>query len=182
LRAENSHLYAYNLVGFQTNLTWPAQREVFSLIPGLENAEFLRFGVMHRNTFIDAPRLLDSTLALRSEPRVRFAGQISGTEGYLEAAASGLLAALNAFCDLRCLEPAILPEASALGALIAYATNPETSPYQPMHVNWGIIPPLPTRIKGKRERYAAYGERARARFAEWMDDRSDLRPKQDTDD
>lgn len=160
LRAENRLNTAYNLVGFQTNLTFPEQERVLRMIPGLENAEFVRHGVMHRNTFVDAPRLLDATLALRTLPRVRIAGQLAGTEGYMEAAASGLLAALCTLADIRGVEPLVLPATGAFGALIAYATDPETERYQPMHVNWGIVPPLETRVRGKRERYAAYAARA----------------------
>lgn len=167
LRAENAFGSSYNLVGFQTNLAWAEQSRVFSLIPGLQNAEFLRYGVMHRNTFLDAPRLLDQTLALRSKRRIRFAGQVTGTEGYVEAAASGLLAGLNSYADLIGCPPAILPNTTALGSLIAYATDPTTTDYQPMHVNWGVVPPLPHRVKGKRERYAAYSLRAAEDFARW---------------
>jgi methylenetetrahydrofolate--tRNA-(uracil-5-)-methyltransferase len=160
LRAENRANTAYNLVGFQTNLAFPEQDRVFRMIPGLETAEFLRYGVMHRNTFVDAPHLLDATLAVRSCPRVRIAGQLAGTEGYLEAAASGLLAALGTLTDMRGLEPLMLPPTGAFGALIAYATDPATERYQPMHVNWGLVPPLEIRLRGKRERYAAYADRA----------------------
>jgi len=169
LRAENAAATAYNLVGFQTNLTFPEQRRVFSTIPGLARAEFLRYGVMHRNTFIDAPRLLDSTLALRDEPRIRFAGQITGTEGYLEAAATGLLAAANTAAWLQNQPPVVLPHTTALGSLVAYATDPETQRYQPMHVNFGLVPPLDCRVRGKRERYSAYSERARTDFTKWLD-------------
>lgn len=168
LRAENAQCTAYNLVGFQTNLTFPEQRRVFSMIPGLEHAEFVRYGVMHRNTFLDAPRLLDETLALRGHRGVRFAGQITGTEGYLEAAASGLMAALNTWADLTDTGALILPDTTAFGSLLNHATSPETSSYQPMHVNFGIIPPLEMRIRGKRERYAAYADRARASMGEWL--------------
>lgn len=168
LRSENRSCTAYNLVGFQTNLTFGEQERVFRMIPGLERAEFLRHGVMHRNTFIDSPRLMDQTLALRSLPRVRVAGQLTGTEGYAEAAASGLLAAINTWASLVGSEPLVLPDTTALGSLIAYATDPETRPYQPMHVNFGIIPPLPDRVKGKRERYAAYSARAQGDLAQWL--------------
>jgi len=174
LRAENAAGTAYNLVGFQTNLTFPAQRAVFSLIPGLESSVFARYGVMHRNTFVDAPRLLDRTLALRAAPRVRLAGQLTGTEGYVEAAASGLLAALNTYAARTGAEPVVLPSTTALGSLVAYATDPETQRYQPMHVNFGIVPPLETRVKGKRERYAAYSERAIRDLADWLSARPDL--------
>jgi len=174
LRAENAAGTAYNLVGFQTNLTFSEQQRVFRLIPGLESAEFVRYGVMHRNTFVDSPRVLDPTLALRAMPRVRLAGQVTGTEGYLEAAASGLVAALNTFADIRGLQPVMLPATTAFGALVGYATNPETSNYQPMHVNFGIVPPLEMRVRGKRERYAAYAQRAQTDLAEWLGARPDL--------
>jgi methylenetetrahydrofolate--tRNA-(uracil-5-)-methyltransferase len=175
LRAENRARTAYNLVGFQTNLTFPEQRRVFALIPGLEDAEFLRYGVMHRNTFVDAPRLLNATLALRSQPRVRLAGQLTGTEGYTEAAASGLVAAMNTYADLAGLEPVVPPRVTAFGALLAYATDPETTGYQPMHVNFGLVPPLEPPVKRKRERYAAYSERARSALDTWLELRPDLR-------
>lgn len=173
LRAENRDKTSYNLVGFQTNLTFPEQRRVFRLIPGLERAEFTRYGVMHRNTFVDAPRLLDNTLTLRGHDGVRLAGQVTGTEGYLEAAASGLLAALNTYADLERLDPVVLPSTSVLGALIGHATDPATEGYQPMHVNFGIIPPLPSRVRGKRERYAAYAARARMDLQNWLAGRAD---------
>ncbi len=168
LRAENANLTAFNLVGFQTNLAFGEQERVFRMIPGLEKAEFLRYGVMHRNTFIDAPRLLDPTLALITERRIRFAGQITGTEGYVEAAASGLLAALNTWADIVGSPPVVLPATTAFGSLMAYATDPATAPYQPMHVNFGIVPPLPNRVRGKRERYAAYSKRAQDDLALWL--------------
>lgn len=174
LRPENRAASAYNLVGFQTNLTFPEQARVFHLIPGLEGAEFLRYGVMHRNTFIDAPRLLTPGLALRTEPRVRVAGQLCGTEGYLEAAATGLLAALDVWCAREGIPRFALPVTTALGALIAYATDPETRPYQPMHVNFGLVPPLEERISGKQRRYAAYSARAAADRAGAMRARADL--------
>ena len=173
LRAENTNLTAYNLVGFQTNLAFGEQERVFRLIPGLEGAEFLRYGVMHRNTFVDAPRLLDATLAMRENSCVRIAGQLTGTEGYLEAAGSGLLAAVNTWAAIVGREPLRLPPTTALGALIAYATDPATTSYQPMHVNFGIVPPLPQRVRGKRERYAAYSARARADLAGWLEGHPD---------
>lgn len=174
LRAENREQTAYNLVGFQTNLTFGEQKRVFRLIPGLEDAVFLRYGVMHRNTFVDAPRLLDPTLALMNHPDIWLAGQLTGTEGYAEAIGSGLLAALNAYASLSGLAPLILPPTTAFGSLVAYATDPETSPYQPMHVNFGIVPPLTARVRGKRERYAAYAERAQHDLARVLDERTDL--------
>jgi methylenetetrahydrofolate--tRNA-(uracil-5-)-methyltransferase len=174
LRAENRQGSAYNLVGFQTNLAFGEQERVFRMIPGLEQAVFLRYGVMHRNTFVDAPRALDATLALRREPRVRLAGQVTGTEGYCEAAASGLIAALNTFAEIVSAPPAILPADTALGALLAYATNPETGHYEPMHVNFGLVPPLPVPVRGKRDRYAAYAERAQRGMSAWIASRDDL--------
>jgi methylenetetrahydrofolate--tRNA-(uracil-5-)-methyltransferase len=180
LRAENAAGTAYNLVGFQTNLAFPEQERVFRLVPGLADAQFLRYGVMHRNTFVDAPRLLDETFALRSDPRVRFAGQITGTEGYAEAAMSGLLAALNTWADIVGAEPAVLPPTTAFGALTAYATNPATTDYQPMHVNFGLVPPLEERVRGKRERYAAYADRATRDLGAWLERRLDLLGKGQT--
>ena len=172
LRPENREHTAYNLVGFQTNLTFPEQARVFRMIPGLGSAEFLRYGVMHRNTFVDAPRLLTADLAVRGCPRVRIAGQLSGTEGYLEAAASGLVAALGFVADGAA--PVRLPAETALGALLGYATDPETRPYQPMHVNMGLMPPLTPPARGKRERYAAYAHRAAAALSRWIEARPDL--------
>jgi len=174
LRAENRGHTAYNLVGFQTNLTFAAQDRVFRMIPGLDGAVFLRHGVMHRNTFIDAPRVLGPDLSLRALPRLRVAGQLSGTEGYLEAAATGLLAALNTWAMRNGSDPVVLPPTTALGSLIAYATDPNTRPYQPMHVNFGLLPPLDPPVKGKRSRYAAYSERARGDMAAYLDSRPDL--------
>lgn len=179
LRAENTDKTAYNLVGFQTNLTFGEQKRIFSQIPGLKDAEFARYGVMHRNTFLDTPRVLDSTGALPGHENIRFAGQITGTEGYMEAVASGHLAALNTYAHLNNLNEIILPKETVFGALMAYATSPETQPYQPMHVNFGIIPPLtnsdnaPKRLK-KRERYAAYVERAQQALSEFCLSRKDV--------
>lgn len=174
LRAENRDLTAYNLVGFQTNLTFSEQSRVFRLIPGLQNAEFLRFGVMHRNTYVDAPRLLTRDLALRSHPLVRIAGQLAGTEGYMEAAGSGIVAALGAYSAMNQAEPVHLPRETALGSLLHYATDPETVSYQPMHVNVGLLPPLDPPVKGKRERYAAHADRAAGAMTRWLASRHDL--------
>ena len=165
LRAEDAHGSSYNLVGFQTNLTFPEQDRVFRLIPGFEQAEFFRHGVMHRNTFINAPLFLDTALACkvlstRYGLPVYAAGQFCGTEGYVEAIRSGLHVALSIMQEFSglCIP---LPEETAFGALLSYATNPETRDYQPSHVNFGLMPPLTKRIKGKAERYAAYAERGR---------------------
>ncbi len=174
LRAENTEGTAYNLVGFQTNLTWPEQKRVFRMIPGLENAEFFRYGVMHRNTFVDAPHVLDKTFAIPGTT-VRLAGQICGTEGYVEAMASGLLAAANTYADLIGADPVSLPVTGALGSLVAYATDPVTENYQPMHVNFGLVPPLDDgRRRSKRDRYAAYAERALADLDVYLSSRGDL--------
>jgi methylenetetrahydrofolate--tRNA-(uracil-5-)-methyltransferase len=160
LRPENAEGTAHNLVGFQTNLAFPEQRRIFRMIPGLENADFDRYGVMHRNTFVDAPRLLDRTLALREHPRVRIAGQLVGTEGYLEAAAGGVVAGVNSAAVVAGLSPLLLPDTTAFGSLLSWATDPATVDYQPMHVNFGIVPALSERVRGKRDRYAAYAARA----------------------
>lgn len=173
LRPENAECTAYNLVGFQTNLAWGEQARVFRMIPGLEHAEFFRYGVMHRNSFVDAPRVLDSSFAIPGT-QVRLAGQITGTEGYVEAIASGLLAALNTFADLRGLERVTLPRTTAFGSLVAYATDPATDPYQPMHVNFGLVPPLEGRRMRKGERYAAYARRAQEDLSAYLAQRGDL--------
>ncbi len=174
LRAENAERSAYNLVGFQTNLTFAEQRRVFRMIPGLENAEFFRYGVMHRNTFVDSPRVLDATFRVPGT-RVRLAGQITGTEGYTEAIASGLLAALNTVADLSGADPVALPRTGALGSLVAYATDPATEGYQPMHANFGLVPPLSDgRRRSKRDRYAAYAERALVDLDAYLATRPDL--------
>lgn len=160
LRAENAQGTAYNLVGFQTNLTFGEQKRVFRMIPGLQNAEFARYGVMHRNTFIRAPRLLDRDLRLRGvDAPVYVAGQLSGTEGYCEAIASGLMCALFVYAQLQGMQAPLLPVETAFGALLDYATDPATQDYQPMHVNFGILKPLDQHIRNKGMRYAAYAER-----------------------
>lgn len=165
LRAENAEGTAYNLVGFQTNLTFPEQRRVFRMIPGLENAEFARYGVMHRNTFLDAPHLLGRDLRFDSNAcdgrDVYVAGQLSGTEGYCEAIMSGLFVALNVYARLVGESLPCLPRETAFGALVDYATDSRTQGYQPMHVNFGIMPALPERIRNKQQRYAAYAQRGR---------------------
>ncbi|WP_195420102.1 methylenetetrahydrofolate--tRNA-(uracil(54)-C(5))-methyltransferase (FADH(2)-oxidizing) TrmFO [Collinsella sp. D33t1_170424_A12] len=174
LRAENAEHTAYNLVGFQTNLTFGEQKRVFRMIPGLENAEFFRYGVMHRNTFVDAPHVLDRSFAVPGTT-VRLAGQITGTEGYTEAVASGLLAALNTFADMRGLDHVSLPDTSVFGALVSYATDPSCVDYQPMHVNFGIIPPLEDgKRRSKRDRYTAYADRGGRDLQAYIASRVDL--------
>lgn len=174
LRAENAAKTAYNLVGFQTNLTFGEQKRVFRMVPGLEHAEFFRYGVMHRNTFVDAPHVLDSSFAVPGTT-VRLAGQITGTEGYMEAVATGLLAAVNTFADLRGYDRVSLPSTGALGSLVGYATDPQTVGYQPMHVNFGIVPPLEDgKRRSKRDRYQAYADRALADLDVYLASRPDI--------
>ena len=174
LRAENAQGTAYNLVGFQTNLTFGEQKRVFRMIPGLQNAEFARYGVMHRNTFINAPKLLTPELRLRStggvDVPVFVAGQLAGTEGYCEAIRSGLHAALHVAALLGDVEAPQLPVETAFGALLAYATDPDTVDYQPMHVNFGIMEPLEQRIRNKGQRYAAYAERGSQALERYCDE------------
>ena len=175
LRAEDAHKQSFNLVGFQTNLTFPEQKRVFRMIPGLEQAEFARYGVMHRNTFINAPHLLDYSLRLHSEkadnlPIPLFvAGQLGGTEGYCEAIASGLWSSLGVLAYLKEQSLAPLPAETAFGALLAYATSKETIEYQPMHVNFGIMPPFEPKIRNKRERYAAYAARGKMALQDYCE-------------
>ena len=159
LRRENAEGSMYNLVGFQTNLRFPEQRRVFGMIPGLAQAEFLRYGVMHRNTFLDSPRLLSERFCLRAEPRVWFAGQMTGVEGYIESAASGILAAEHLARELLGLPPLRLPRESMTGALSAYIADQSVVDFQPMGCNMGLLPPLPERVRGKQARYAALAER-----------------------
>ncbi|MDD4849596.1 MAG: methylenetetrahydrofolate--tRNA-(uracil(54)-C(5))-methyltransferase (FADH(2)-oxidizing) TrmFO [Gemmiger sp.] len=165
LRAENAARTLYNLVGFQTNLKWGEQKRVFSMIPGLENAEFVRYGVMHRNTFLESPAVLTPALCLKEHPDVFFAGQITGFEGYMESAASGLLAARNIYARLsgQVLPPP--PATTMCGALVGYITTP-TKDFQPMGANMGILPPRHD-IRDKRERYAALSALAQADMAAW---------------
>ncbi len=160
LRRENAEGTMYNLVGFQTNLKFGEQKRVFSMIPGLENAEFLRYGVMHRDTFMDSPRLLNKNLSFKTDPRLFFAGQFTGVEGYTESAATGILAGINAAKYLNGEEPLILPKETMLGGLINYITDEEVANFQPMGANMGLLPPLPTKIRHKDERYQAVAERA----------------------
>ena len=160
LRKENQEGTLYNLVGFQTNLKFGEQKRVFSLIPGLNNAEFMRYGVMHRNSFINSPKLLSKNLSLKSNPNIFFAGQITGVEGYMESAACGILAAENVIRYLNNNEALYLPNYTMLGALMNYITDETIVDFQPMGANFGIIPALPNRIKDKAERYTKLSERA----------------------
>ena len=160
LRKENAAGTMYNIVGFQTNLKFGEQKRVFSMIPGLEHAEFVRYGVMHRDTFMDSPRLLSKSLSLQSEPRLFFAGQFTGVEGYTESAATGILAGINAARFASGEEPLVLPPETMLGALVNYITDESVDNFQPMGANMGILPPLEKKIRHKDERYAALAERA----------------------
>jgi methylenetetrahydrofolate--tRNA-(uracil-5-)-methyltransferase len=160
LRKENSEGTMYNLVGFQTNLKFGEQKRVFSMIPGLENAEFVRYGVMHRNTFLDSPKLLDSRFMLRGSENVYFAGQITGVEGYMESAASGIVAGLAiAGNKERGIRNNEFPPETMIGALTRYISSPNAN-FQPMGANMGLLPPLDAVVKGKQERYEKLAERA----------------------
>jgi len=171
LRQENVAGTAYNLVGFQTRLTWPAQKEAFGKLPGLAQAEWLRLGVMHRNSFLDAPRLLFPDLRLRGSERTWFAGQITGAEGYVEAAACGAIAALSAARELDGLGPLEVPADTALGAVVAHLQNAQTSDFQPANVTWAYFSELPgTRVRDKRERRRLLAERALRRLDRWRAD------------
>ena len=162
LRRDNSDGTVYNLVGFQTHLRFPEQRRVFSMIPALHDAEFLRYGVMHRNTFLDSPRLLDRYYRLKSDPRISFAGQMTGVEGYVESAASGFLVGVETARRLLGLPPVDFPQETAIGALGLYISNQSVTVFQPMNINFGIIPPLDHRVKGKRNKNAELSARALA--------------------
>ena len=162
LRAENTARTLYNLVGFQTNLKWGEQKRVFSMIPGLEHAEFVRYGVMHRNTYLDSPRLLDRYYRLKSDPRIAFAGQMTGVEGYVESCASGFLAGIELARRLKGQAPLDFPRETAIGALGLYVSNESVADFQPMNVNFGIIPPLDHRVKGKRNKNAELSQRSLA--------------------
>lgn len=160
LRQDNAAASLYNLVGFQTHLKWPEQRRVFGMIPGLENAEFVRFGVMHKNTYLNSPQLLDKHFNLRNNKRFYFAGQMTGVEGYVESAASGLMAGLAAARAILELPDVEFPDVTAHGALANYISNPTIENFQPMNINFGLIPPLTVRIRKKREKNAQIAARA----------------------
>ena len=162
LRRDNAEGTVYNLVGFQTHLKFPEQRRVFSMIPALHNAEFLRYGVMHRNTFLDSPRLLDRYYRLKKEPRIAFAGQMTGVEGYVESAASGFLVGVETARRLKGQPPADFPREMAIGALALYISNESVTQFQPMNINFGIIPPLDHFVRGKRAKNAEISQRALA--------------------
>lgn len=160
LRKENALGTMYNLVGFQTNLKFPEQKRVFSMIPALRNADFVRYGVMHRNTFIDSPRLLFGDFSLRERANLFFAGQITGVEGYMESAASGIMAGINMKLRLEKKETVVLPDTTMIGALSRYISDPQVKNFQPMGANFGVLPPIEPKIRDKKERYAALSQRA----------------------
>jgi methylenetetrahydrofolate--tRNA-(uracil-5-)-methyltransferase len=170
LRKENKEGTMFNLVGFQTHLTFPEQRRVFRMIPGLENAEFLRYGVMHRNTYLNSPEMLSPTYAMRSRPEIFFAGQMTGVEGYVESAGAGLVAGRNAALAVLGREPRVFPRETMLGAMAAYVSEGGTGKFVPMNANFGIIPTLGYRVKGgKMAKYAVYAERALAALDEFKE-------------
>ena len=160
LRKDNAEGTLYNLVGFQTHLTWGEQKRVFSMIPALKNAEFVRYGVMHRNTYLNSPELLDRYYRLRSEPRISFAGQMTGVEGYVESAASGMLVGLETAARLLGLPPLDFPQETAIGALALYVSGGSVGDFQPMNINFGLISPLGRRVKGKRNKNAEISARS----------------------
>ncbi|MDE6412542.1 MAG: methylenetetrahydrofolate--tRNA-(uracil(54)-C(5))-methyltransferase (FADH(2)-oxidizing) TrmFO [Eubacterium sp.] len=160
LRRENANGTMFNIVGFQTNLKFGEQKRVFSMIPALQNAEFVRYGVMHRNSFLDSPRVLNKSFSLKNHPSVFFAGQITGVEGYMESAGSGILAGINAVRFAENKEFLDLPQTTMLGALSEYISDETVKSFQPMGANFGILPPIESKIRDKRLRYAALAERA----------------------
>ena len=161
-RKDNADGTIYNLVGFQTHLKWGEQKRVFSMIPALRNAQYLRYGVMHRNTYLDSPRLLDRYYRLVKEPRIAFAGQMTGVEGYVESCASGFLAGVEMARRLRGMEPLDLPKETAIGALGLYISNESVGSFQPMNINFGIMPPLGYKVRGKRNKNAELSARSLA--------------------
>lgn len=160
LRQDNKEGTLYNIVGFQTHLKWGEQKRVFSMIPGLENAEFVRYGVMHRNTYINSPKLLSLTMQMKQQSNIMFAGQITGVEGYIESASSGMVAGINMSRIMKGMEPLVFPKTTAHGALCHYINDDTNKNFQPMNVNFGIFPGLGIKIKNKAERYKMYAERA----------------------
>ena len=168
LRRDNADGTLYNIVGFQTHLTWGEQKRVFSMIPALRNADFVRYGVMHRNTYLNSPKLLDRYYRLRSQPHLSFAGQMTGVEGYVESAASGMLVGIETAARLMQLEPVNFPQETAIGALSLYISGGSVGDFQPMNINFGIISPLGYRVKGKRNKNAEISARSLALIDEIM--------------
>ncbi|MEM8777899.1 MAG: FADH(2)-oxidizing methylenetetrahydrofolate--tRNA-(uracil(54)-C(5))-methyltransferase TrmFO [Cyanobacteria bacterium P01_G01_bin.49] len=179
LRQEDKQGKLWNMVGFQTNLKWGEQKRVFKLIPGLENAEFVRMGVMHRNTFINSPQLLDPTLQFSNRPTLLAAGQLIGTEGYTAAAAGGWLAGTNAARTVLGLDPIKLPPTTMMGALFEFISSASAKHFQPMPPNFGILPDLPQRVRNKRERYGKYRDRALTDLTEWQPQLAAFETKQE---
>ncbi len=173
LRKENKEATCYNLVGFQTNLTFPEQKRVFGMIPALKNAEYVRYGVMHRNTFLDSPRLLNQDFSLKANPDLFFAGQMTGVEGYMESAASGILAGVNAARRLMGQPSLSLPETTMMGALSRHISNGETADFQPMGASFGLLPPLGEHIRDKKERYGALARRSLETLQSVLDNEND---------
>lgn len=169
LRKENAEGTMYNLVGFQTNLKFPEQKRVFSMFPALKNAEFVRYGVMHRNTFLDSPGILNGDFSMKKYPNIFFAGQISGVEGYMESAASGILAGFNAARKILGKESLILPTITMMGALSHYISDESVKNFQPMGAAFGIVDPLPEKIRDKKERYLCLANRSMKYFDELFD-------------
>lgn len=169
LRRDNADGTIYNLVGFQTHLTWGEQKRVFSMIPALRNAEFVRYGVMHRNTYLNSPHLLDRYYRLKSDPRISFAGQMTGVEGYVESAASGMLVGIETAARILELEPVNFPQKTAIGALGLYISGGSVGDFQPMNINFGIMTPLGYRVKGKRNKNAEISARSLKIIDELMD-------------
>ena len=174
LRKDNAEGTLYNLVGFQTHLTFGEQKRVFSMIPALHDAEFVRYGVMHRNTFLNSPHLLDRYYRLRSEPRISFAGQMTGVEGYVESAASGMLVGIETAARLLGLPPVDFPQETAVGALAQYISSGSIGEFQPMNINFGIISPLGYRVKGKRNKNAEISARSLKWIEQMKNERKDL--------
>ena len=170
LRKDNADGSLYNIVGFQTNLRFGEQERVFRMIPGLENAQFFRFGVMHRNTFLDSPRLLDGCFRLKKRTGLYFAGQLTGVEGYIESAASGIAAGRNLARELSGREPRPLPEDTMLGALSRYISDPTVTDFQPMGCNMGILPPLEKQERNKELRYTKMAQRAVASLHRYLEE------------
>ena len=167
LRQEDAFGSCYNMVGFQTKMTWPEQRRVFRMIPGLAQAEFLRYGSLHRNTFINAPFVIKETLQIRRKPNVLLAGQLVGVEGYVESAAMGLIAGINGARLVKGLEPVSPPDTTAHGSLLAYLTRSSPRHFQPMNINFGLFPPIPETIRDKQIRRKAIGHRAIEDLTRW---------------
>ena len=168
LRQDDAAGTLYNIVGFQTHMKWGAQKEVINLIPGLENVEIVRYGVMHRNTFINSPRVLDATYQLKANPNIFFAGQMTGVEGYVESAGSGLIAGINAANLALGKEPLLFPKETALGSMARYITEADPKNFQPMNINFGLFPDLGERVKSKLERAEKHADRALKAIADFQ--------------